>query len=92
MSAELKGAWNYPTRVLVGPGRISELADACKTAGISRPLIVTDKGLVDGPVVAKAREVLKARRADLGRVLRREGQSDRGERQCRPRRLPRRQA
>ncbi|MFC5069316.1 iron-containing alcohol dehydrogenase [Flaviflagellibacter deserti] len=59
MSAELKGAWNYPTRVLVGPGRISELADACKTAGISRPLIVTDKGLVDGPVVAKAREVLK---------------------------------
>jgi alcohol dehydrogenase class IV len=60
MTAELKGAWNYPTRVLVGPGRIAELADACKTAGIGRPLIVTDKGLADGPVVAAAKGVLQA--------------------------------
>ncbi|MDX6805660.1 iron-containing alcohol dehydrogenase [Terrihabitans rhizophilus] len=60
MTAELKGAWNYPTRVLVGPGRIAELANACKTAGIGRPLIVTDKGLADGPVVAAAKGVLQA--------------------------------
>jgi alcohol dehydrogenase class IV len=60
MNAVLTGAWNYPTRVLTGPGRIAELAEACKTAGITRPLIVTDKGLADGPVVARAREVLKA--------------------------------
>jgi alcohol dehydrogenase class IV len=60
MTAELKGAWNYPTRVLVGPGRIAELANACKTAGIGRPLIVTDKGLADGPVVAAAKGVLEA--------------------------------
>ncbi len=57
MSVVLTGAWNYPTRVLTGPGRISELADACKTAGITRPLIVTDKGLADGPVVATAVKV-----------------------------------
>jgi alcohol dehydrogenase class IV len=59
MKAVLTGAWNYPTRVLTGPGRISELADACKLAGITRPLIVTDKGLVDTPVVAVAVKVLK---------------------------------
>jgi alcohol dehydrogenase class IV len=59
MSVVLTGAWNYPTRVLTGPGRISELAEACKTAGIARPLIVTDKGLADGPVVATAVKVLK---------------------------------
>lgn len=60
MSVVLTGAWNYPTRVLSGPGRISELGEACKTAGITRPLIVTDKGLADGPVVASAKKVLKA--------------------------------
>jgi alcohol dehydrogenase class IV len=58
MSAVLTGAWNYPTRVLVGPGRISDLPEACKQAGITRPLIVTDKGLADGPVVARTVEVL----------------------------------
>lgn len=60
MTTVLTGAWNYPTRVLTGPGRISELADACKTAGISRPLIVTDKGLADSPIVANAQKLLKA--------------------------------
>ncbi len=60
MSAVLTGAWNYPTRVLTGPGRISELAEACKAAGISRPLIVTDRGLAGTPILEKARGVLKA--------------------------------
>jgi alcohol dehydrogenase class IV len=59
MTAVLTGAWNYPTRVLAGPGRISELAEACKTAGISRPLIVTDRGLAATPILEKARAVLK---------------------------------
>jgi alcohol dehydrogenase class IV len=58
MTAVLTGAWNYPTRVLAGPGRIAELASACRTAGMSRPLIVTDKGLADSPIVARASELL----------------------------------
>ncbi|BCJ91502.1 dehydrogenase [Terrihabitans soli] len=60
MTTVLTGAWNYPTRVLTGPGRISELASACATAGIKRPLIVTDKGLADQPMVANAQKLLKA--------------------------------
>jgi alcohol dehydrogenase class IV len=59
MTTVLTGAWNYPTRVLTGPGRILELAAACKTAGISRPLIVTDKGLADSPIVKNAQKLLK---------------------------------
>jgi len=58
MSATLTANWNYPTRVLVGPGRLAELGAACKGAGITRPLIVTDKGLADGPVILKARAAL----------------------------------
>lgn len=41
----LSANWNYPTKVRFGPGRIKELADACRAAGISRPLLVTDPGL-----------------------------------------------
>lgn len=55
----LTGAWNYPTRVLSGPGRIAELADACRTAGITKPLIVTDGGLVGTPILASAEDSLK---------------------------------
>ncbi len=60
MTESLTGTWDFPTRVLVGPGRIAELADACRSIGINRPLVVTDKGLADLPAVAKAVKVLKA--------------------------------
>jgi alcohol dehydrogenase class IV len=58
MPVTLTANWNYPTRVLVGPGRLAELGEACKSAGIARPLIVTDKGLAEGPVIEKARATL----------------------------------
>jgi alcohol dehydrogenase class IV len=59
MPATLTANWNFPTRVLAGPGRLAELAACCKSAEIARPLIVTDKGLADGPVIAKAQALLK---------------------------------
>ena len=37
--------WSYPTAIRFGPGRIAELAEACTTAGVKRPLFVTDRGL-----------------------------------------------
>jgi alcohol dehydrogenase class IV len=52
--------WNYPTSVRFGVGRIKELPEACKAAGISRPLLVTDAGLAKLPVTAKAVDLLKA--------------------------------
>jgi alcohol dehydrogenase class IV len=60
MSVVLTGTWNYPTRILHGPGRIAELADACRALGIKRPLLVTDAGLKSAPITARARDVLVA--------------------------------
>ncbi len=41
----LTGNWNYPTAVRFGAGRIRELADVCREAGMEAPLVVTDPGL-----------------------------------------------
>ncbi|MGE0152907.1 MAG: iron-containing alcohol dehydrogenase [Reyranellaceae bacterium] len=46
--------WNYPTLVRFGIGRIRDLADACKSLGMKRPLLVTDPGLAGLPMVASA--------------------------------------
>jgi len=58
MSAVLKGNWNFPTTIWAGPGRIAELEAACKRAGISRPLIVTDQGLAASSMVRAAATAL----------------------------------
>lgn len=52
--------WNYPTSVKVGPGRIAELPDWCKSLGMKRPLLVTDPGLAGMPMVAAARAACEA--------------------------------
>ena len=46
----LSANWSYPTAIRFGAGRISELADACKEAGIGKPLVVTDPGLAALPM------------------------------------------
>jgi alcohol dehydrogenase len=51
--------WSYPTAVRFGAGRIKELAEACRAAGIKRPLLVTDAGLAKLPITAKAIGLLK---------------------------------
>jgi alcohol dehydrogenase class IV len=58
MSNVLKGNWNYPTTIWAGPGRISELPDACRKAGITRPLLVTDRGLLDSAMIRRAADLL----------------------------------
>ena len=63
----LVGNWSYPTTVRFGAGRLSELGDACKSAGIGRPLLVTDRGLVRLPGVQSALDALET--AGLGRAV-----------------------
>ena len=53
MNSTLRGNWNYPTTIWAGPGRIAELGEACSRAGIKRPLIVTDEGLVKSPMIER---------------------------------------
>ena len=50
--------WSYPTAVRFGAGRIVELADACNSLGIRRPLLVTDKGLAGLPITRQALAIL----------------------------------
>jgi len=59
--------WSYPTAIRFGAGRISELADACKSCGMTKPLLVTDKGLASLPITAKALDILE--HAGLGRAI-----------------------
>ena len=63
----LTGTWSYPTAIRFGAGRIAELGEACAAAGISRPLLVTDRGLASLPITAHAREIMAA--AGLGDAI-----------------------
>jgi alcohol dehydrogenase len=57
---KLTANWSYPTSIRFGAGRIGELADACTAAGMSRPLLVTDRGLATLPITQQALDVLHA--------------------------------
>ncbi|MFK8020565.1 MAG: iron-containing alcohol dehydrogenase [Pseudomonadales bacterium] len=46
--------WNYPTAVRAGCGRVDDLAAACRELNIKNPLLVTDPGLRDLPMVQSA--------------------------------------
>ncbi|MGO9512869.1 MAG: iron-containing alcohol dehydrogenase [Steroidobacteraceae bacterium] len=59
MNTLLRGNWNYPTTIWAGPGRIAELAAACSSAGIKRPLLVTDEGLIATPMIQSALAALR---------------------------------
>lgn len=63
----LTANWSYPTSIRFGAGRIAELAEACKQAGINRPLLVTDRGLANLPITVGALDVLE--QAGLGRAI-----------------------
>jgi alcohol dehydrogenase class IV len=59
--------WSYPTAMRFGAGRISEIADACTAAGISKPLLVTDRGLASMAITTGTLDLMEA--AGLGRAL-----------------------
>ncbi|WP_193141499.1 MULTISPECIES: iron-containing alcohol dehydrogenase [unclassified Meridianimarinicoccus] len=59
--------WSYPTAIRFGAGRISEIAEACAVAGITRPLLVTDKGLAGLEITARTLDLMEA--AGLGRAM-----------------------
>ena len=59
--------WSYPTAIRFGAGRIAEIAEACAAAGISKPLLVTDRGLAGLDITASTLDLLET--AGLGRGL-----------------------
>ena len=43
--------WNYPTNIWFGVDRSKEIQSACDSLNIKKPLIVTDPGLLQTPIV-----------------------------------------
>lgn len=58
--ASVTANWGFPASVRVGPGRIAELAGMCGELGFRRPLLVTDPGVRDLPMVGDTLEALRA--------------------------------
>lgn len=63
----LTANWSYPTAIRFGAGRIAEIADACQTAGIAKPLLITDRGLAEMDITTRTLDLLEA--AGLGRAM-----------------------
>jgi len=51
---QLRGNWSYPTAIRFGAGRITELPEAARAAGVKRPLLVTDPRLAKMKMVEDA--------------------------------------
>ncbi len=62
----IRSNWNYPTAVRFGAGRIAELPEALMTAGIKKPLLVTDAGLVNLPVTQSTLKLLRDAGIEVG--------------------------
>jgi alcohol dehydrogenase len=60
MTSSPRSNWNYPTPIRFGAGRVAELAEACRAAGMTSPLIVTDPFLATQPMLHKALDALNA--------------------------------
>ena len=56
----IKANWNYPTAVRIGAGRIAELPQAARAAGMTKPLLVTDESLAALPITTRTMDILKA--------------------------------
>ena len=50
--------WNYPTTMWVGENRINDITQACDNLGITKPLLVTDKGLAQTEILKKTLSTL----------------------------------
>ncbi len=51
--------WSYPNEIRFGSGRIAEIAEACVTAGLRNPLLITDQTLADHEIVSRTLAVLE---------------------------------
>lgn len=59
--------WSYPTAIRFGAGRIEELVEVCRAAGMANPLLVTDKGLAAFPITQSSLDLME--QGGLGRAI-----------------------
>ena len=53
--------WNYPTNVWFGPDRSKQVQQACDVLGVKNPLIVTDPGLLQTPIIEEINSNLSSK-------------------------------
>ncbi|QKS10113.1 iron-containing alcohol dehydrogenase [Pseudosulfitobacter pseudonitzschiae] len=63
----LTANWSYPTAIRFGARRISEIVEACMAAGITKPLLITDRGLAGMDITQRTLDLIDA--AGLGRAM-----------------------
>lgn len=56
----LTANWGFPTNIRVGPGRLAELPDICRELGFAQPLLVTDPGVREQPMVGEMLATLES--------------------------------
>ena len=61
----MKFNWNYPTTVWVGEDRVNDLGEACINLKITKPLLVTDKDLINLPFIQKIINEIKSKFQEL---------------------------
>jgi alcohol dehydrogenase class IV len=59
--------WSYPNAIRFGAGRIAEIGEACAQSGITKPLLVTDRGLKDMEITQRTLDLMD--KAGLGRAM-----------------------
>ena len=52
--------WTFPVPIAYGPGRIREVAALCRSAGATRPLVVTDRGSQGLPFMSTLLDTLRS--------------------------------
>jgi len=68
LSADLlaRQDWTFPVPIRYGPGRVHELADMCKSLGVSRPLVVTDRSTRELPFMEAIAASLRSQGLGVG--------------------------
>jgi alcohol dehydrogenase class IV len=51
--------WSFPVPIAYGPGRLGELASICASAGMTNPLVVTDRGSADLSFIGQSMDGLR---------------------------------
>ena len=50
--------WSFPVPIAYGPGRLAEIGQQCLAIGVTKPLIVTDRGSADLSFIVKLQDYL----------------------------------
>ncbi|MEM9097370.1 MAG: iron-containing alcohol dehydrogenase [Pseudomonadota bacterium] len=50
--------WSFPVPIAYGPGRLAEIGAQCQALGITKPLVVTDRGSHQLPFIAQLQDHL----------------------------------